>query len=82
MKAILEEEEANIVKELEDIAEVFAINKKELEKNFGHMQTRFRNVGLGLIMTKTGKPIPDKVSMWSKVPFKSRLMFPFCEGGG
>ncbi|CAH1176082.1 unnamed protein product [Phaedon cochleariae] len=52
---------STITAELENLKKRRESKFNELNKLFGNMQERENEIGLGLIDTKTGKPIPDKL---------------------
>lgn len=73
LKDLEEREVAAITQELNEMLEEKDENKSKLDENFNSMQSRMRQIGIGLIMTKTGKQIPDKVKI--KFLFPSSILF-------
>lgn len=72
-----------VARERERITEEIAITKKQRENKFTELshifkkiQTREGEIGYGLINTKTGNAIPDKVGLGSflKIPKKLLLL--------
>lgn len=67
LKELEERERTTITEELQKMTQQRNEEKEELERKFEDMQARERHIGIGLILSKTGKPISDKVRLVTNI---------------